>query len=259
MYLASLLAANLDDAEVHHERAGWTSIGIHSPDASHFTRFNSIGLTPEITQFWQRKLALDIGSPKTIYAEASHLLFKAGLVEHLNLVPDDVSVDLIVLRRPEVDIAWSYFNRLEFSNPGYTWLWSLDPRYPNVIVDAARYREAEMEGAALWYVREVFARAEYYKRLVAALPNVTVHDYRLHDIAKPEGASNCLESLSCTVAGSLKPVSLPERLNATTQKWFGDNFRTKVVEVAQRIEFDPVAAGGGFFDSGRRLAHPAKP
>lgn len=252
MFLSKLLELNLADAEVHHERANWLGLGVHSPDASHFTRYNSIGVTPEITAFWKRKLTLDAASPKSIYAEASHLLSKAGLIEHLHLLPEDSQIDLVIWRRPEEKIAWSYFNRMEFSNFGYTWLFSLDPRYPNTIINGRTYLQAGAAGGALWYVREMFARAEYYRRLVSDLPNVTVYDLSLESVVQSEAPGD-LERLLGIPAAS---TNLPGKENEAKVQNLSDAHRDMLFKLAQNNPVDTTAVGAEFYRSGRRLASP---
>ena len=61
-YLRRFLEGNLPDAEVHGDRAGWLDLGVNCPDASHLTRFNTMGNLPEIRTFWRKKLAADVGS-----------------------------------------------------------------------------------------------------------------------------------------------------------------------------------------------------
>jgi hypothetical protein len=56
-YLAKLLAANLPDAEIHHERTGYQNFGVHTPDASHFTLFNSLGNVKNVQDYWAQKLS----------------------------------------------------------------------------------------------------------------------------------------------------------------------------------------------------------
>ena len=134
-FLSSLLERNLPAAEVHHERIGYRSFGVHTPDASHFTLFNSVGNVSAVREFWSRKLtALRYGN-QPHYVETSHFLAKAGLVENLDLLGDEPEVHLIVLRRELFALAWSLANRMDFANFGFTWLFALDPRYPRIIVD----------------------------------------------------------------------------------------------------------------------------
>ena len=102
MFLANLFRANLPDevAAVHHERLNFLSFGVHTPDLSHMTMFNTVGNVPHIRAFWQRKLGYDQAEQAPAYVEMSHVLSKAGLFENLDLIDKDRSVDIIVLTRP---------------------------------------------------------------------------------------------------------------------------------------------------------------
>lgn len=255
MFLHRLLALNLGDAETHHERATWLGLGVNSPDASHFTRFNSIGVTPEITAFWRRKLAIDAASSKPVYAESSHFLSKAGLIEHLHLLPADAQIDIVIWRRPEEKIAWSYYNRMEFTNFGYTWLFSLDARYPNTIINGKPYMRAGAAGSAIWYVREMFARAEYYRRLLADAPNVTVHDLSLEDVVAESGPPAALGRL---LGIDPKDIRIPEKENETKVQNLSEQHREGLMRLIENSPADPTAMGAAFFESGRRLATPAR-
>ena len=81
-YLADLFKANIEDAKIYHERANFVELGRRSPDASHFTHFNTFGNTRDIAQFWKQKLSDDTAEVGSAYVETSHLLSKAGLFEN---------------------------------------------------------------------------------------------------------------------------------------------------------------------------------
>ena len=87
-YLTRLLSENLVDAEVHHERLGYQAFGVDTPDASHFTLFNSVGNVVQVQDFWRQKLT-----------EISHFNAKAGLIENLGGLHEHGDVHLIVLYR----------------------------------------------------------------------------------------------------------------------------------------------------------------
>ncbi len=133
-YLTELLKRNIADAEVYHERSSYTRLGIDSPDASHFTLFNSVGNVAQVRAFWQQKFERDAAGPSSCYAELSHPLSKAGLIENLDLLEGRGVVHLILLKRDILEILWSFVNRFDFENNAFTWLFTLDPFYPNVIV-----------------------------------------------------------------------------------------------------------------------------
>ena len=53
MFLANLIRANLrqDAAVVHHERTGFLNFGVHTPDLSHLTTFNTVGNVAHVREF----------------------------------------------------------------------------------------------------------------------------------------------------------------------------------------------------------------
>jgi len=252
-FLADLLRANLPGAEVHHERAGWLDLGLNCPDASHLTRFNTLGNRPEIRAFWRRKLARDAGVAAPIYAEATHLNAKAGLVENLDLVPDGVGVVLVAQRRDPFRTVWSIHNRMDFRNYGFTWLWALDPRYRNVIADAKPLQKYGMAGSALWYVIEMQVRAAYYRRLVSEMPGVTFLDTSLEDIATEAGAARLLDAVA---PDRPETVQIPPPANTLSDVFFGDEDKRKVEDLVRRVTWDAEEIAGRYFASGRRLPRP---
>ena len=82
-FLTSLLAKNIAGATVHHEILGWDKFGVDTPDVSHMTLFNSKGNVRKVKTFWKQKLKRTIETETQWYAETSHLLMKAGLVENM--------------------------------------------------------------------------------------------------------------------------------------------------------------------------------
>ena len=64
----------------------------------------------------------DLETKQPVHAEISHFLCKAGLIENLPLVGGKAKVELIALKREPFKIAWSFANRFNFLNYGFTWL-----------------------------------------------------------------------------------------------------------------------------------------
>ena len=227
---------NLPGAQVHHERAKWLDLGVNCPDASHLTRFNTIGNQPEIRAFWRQKLVRDVAEPETIYAEGTHLHAKAGLIENLDLVPGDCRVVLIALRRDPLKVVWSLHNRFDFVNFGFTWIFTLDPRYRNVIASYDPLRKFGTVGSAIWYVIEMQTRAAYYRKLTSDQSNVDFLDISLEEIVTDEGAHR----LITTVTGRAdQDVVLPPPANELTQTHFGED----VFEMAG-TGYAPLLEGG---------------
>ena len=55
-FLTELLRGHIKDAKACHERTDYRSFGLHTPDASHFMLFNSVGNVQSVRDFWRRKL-----------------------------------------------------------------------------------------------------------------------------------------------------------------------------------------------------------
>ena len=254
VFLTELLKVNLSNAEVHHERLSWLAYGLDTPDASTFHYFNSVGNVLEVRKFWQLKFDRIIACSKPTYAEISHFLCKAGLVENLGMLAGFGSVHIVILRRDPIKIAWSLFNRHDFSNLGFTWLFYLDPRYPNFIVDSKPYLTAGEIGYCLWYVDEMFARAEYYKLLITELPGVTIHEVDLSQITKTEGAFALIAALG-GLPGNRQPV-IPSPKNETVNWDANEAKRTQIEKLADRIKSDPLAHARNYYDKGLRLSSP---
>lgn len=252
-FLADLCRANLPGAQVHHERAGWLDLGVNCPDASHLTRFNSVGNRPEIRAFWKQKLARDAAVVEDIYVEATHLHAKAGLVENLDLVPQGTSVILVAQRRDPFKIVWSLHNRMDFRNYGFTWLWALDPRYPNVITDAKPLGRYGMAGSALWYVIEMQVRAAYYRRLTAEMPHVTIHDTSLEEIITEDGAATLIAAVTGQAPDKLE---IPPPANTLKDEVLPETTRDQVRTMVDGARWDADAIAASYWDSGRRLATP---
>ncbi len=253
-YLAKLLGSRALDAEVHHERGGFRNLGRTTPDASHFTQFNAAGNVPAVREFWRRKLTgLKLGGTET-YVETSHFLAKAGLLENLAFLGSEADIHVVVLDRDLESLVWSFANRMDFANTGFTWLFTLDPRYPRNIVDAEPLLRYGMFGSCLWYVMEMRARAAYYRRLLAQQPNLTFHKVNLEDIAAEPGAARLLDALG------LEPVSplpeLPGRQNASQDELFNRFHRLEMRAMIADHPFDPDELAEAYLESGRRIGKP---
>ena len=253
VFLTKLLSANLPNATVYHERFGYQQFGINCPDASHSTTFNNIGNTEKVEIFWQQKLANDLKHNSDYFVEISHVLAKSGLVENLHFLPKDCEIHLIALKRDVFKILWSFFNRFDFFNQGFTWLFTLDSNYKNVIVNSAPFRQFGAKGHALWYIYEVFARMEYYRLLVAEHPNIHFHEWDLQDLIKPEGALRLLKSFTGEKITELK---LPQKQNATAREYFGEAEKENCRKLIKKILCDPVALAKEYYGKGYRLGEP---
>lgn len=254
VFLTELLRNNLpsEATNVFHERTGYPNFGVHTPDASHLTTFNSVGNAPNVRLFFRQKLERDLAEPVDCHAEVSHFLCKSGLVENLPIIADRAEVHLISLQRDPFKTAWSFINRFDFFNSGFTWLFSLDPRYRNRIVPSEPFLEHGMFGSAIWYVAEMRARSAYYRELVREeVPSVMFHEVALEELVTRTGAFALLRNLGF---GSGE-VSLPGKKNETKQQCFGEKEREIARKIFEHRWENPEGLGLEFFQSGRRLAN----
>jgi len=251
-YLTELLKVNLDNAEVHHERIGPGGTGRHSPDAFHLTEFNTHGNTPDVRDFWHQKFMADRYGPTRTYAELSHFLCKGGLVENLDLVTDFASVDLLMIDRDLFDLTWSFANRFDFANRGFTWLFALDPGYRRTIVPSDPYTGNGMIGACFWYALEMKARSAYYEKLLSGNPHVKCHHVQFETVITQNGARSFLEQFENT-AGIQETFKLPGKLNETKAEMLGQPEKDLIQQWIEGLKGDPGDLGARYFDEGNRL------
>ena len=192
-FLRALVEANVPESECHHEILGWDRFGVDTPDVSHMTLFNSEGNGPKVRDFWRQKMDRIAASPAPLYCESSHLLAKCGLIENVELLTAVGEVHLIELRRDIYATATSHLLRSSFVDYGATWLWYLDPRYPNNIIKVGG--TLSTVHMSVWYVLEMRARAAYYRRLLADRSDVHMHTVELDEIVQPQGAREMLMRL----------------------------------------------------------------
>lgn len=249
-WLAAMLGESLPDCEAHHEILGYDRFGHDSPDLSHFTLFNSKGLCDEVRGFWERKFARVAQCRRPWYVETSHVLMKAGLVEHLELLQDHGPVHLVVLTRDIVDTVASYTQRGDFTNVGNQWLWYLDPEYPQNIVDPKPFLVHGLLAVRVWYWLEITARQAYYTALVADCEGVEVHRCDLSDVRREPGARALLASLGADP----ELVTLPPPRNTTPDaRKLGDKEREVIRQLCDAFPGDAAALGEEFYKLGYRL------
>lgn len=208
-YLANLLQANLDDALVRHEVLDYDAFGFDTPELSHLLQFNTRGNTAYVQAFWQRKLQRMLALPHATYAETSHQLMKAGLVENLPALAAQADVHLILLQRDWGKTIRSYLERHPRLDIVSRWMWYLDPDYASNLVPSRELLAQPDIGFWYWYLCEVYTRAEYYRLQLAGNPRVQVTEVSLERIATEEGAAELLTALG---AAAGRPV-MPARAN----------------------------------------------
>lgn len=252
VFLADLLKENLNNATVFHERAGFPNFGINTPDASHFTTFNNIGVNDHVRYFWQQKLTRDSQTKTTIHCEVSHFLSKAGLIENLSLLPNESKTHIILLKRDPWKIFWSYLNRFDFMNSGFTWLFTLDSRYKNVIIKSDIFQQHGVMGNALWYVWEMFARMSYYREILKKEKNIFAEYISLEEVVQPEGAAKLMSWL-IEKDVPVNNIVIPGVRNETKFNFLGEDMLAQAKEVFEKLSCDPEALGKEFYERGFRL------
>ena len=256
VFLANLIRANLPEksATVHHERFGFLNFGVHTPDLSHMTTFNTVGNVDHIREFWRHKLTYDLAETAPIYAEMSHVHAKAGLLENLDLIDKGQRIEIIILTRPIEDVVWSYVNHFDFINYGFMWPFTLDPRYPNTILKLRPLKKLSPALIAHWYVCEMWTRAAYYEQLLSDLPNVRFHQINLTEIINETGADNLISKLFPNERTA--SFVMPPKANETRTPHFPPAMRQEVMQICQEMPVDTGAMAAEFIQSGKRLATP---
>jgi len=250
-YLSRLLQDNLPDSTCHHEIIGWDRFGVDTPDLSHMTLFNSEGNVKKVQSFWRSKFLRVAQTPGRYYAETSHLLMKAGLVENLAWLKSEGQVHLITLERDPYATILSFRSRLDFLNKGNVWLWYLDPEYPRNLVPSRDLLTAGINGFCLWYILEIRARAAYYEERVAEPQGIVVHHFDLEELRSAEGASRLLRGLG--VAKAPAEIRIPLPSNVTPLRVRIDRAEELVIRrLIYSTQFDPRFSVG--VDPARRSA-----
>ena len=234
-FLTELLAANLPNAECHHEFFGWGDFGLKTPDVSHMTLFNSQGNVEKVQSFWRDKLAIIQNGRSRFYVETSHMLMKGGLIENIAPLTRAGHVHLIDLQRDIGATIRSLKARLDMFNRGNQWLWYLDQFYPRNLSGSEKFEKYGHSGLCLWYIIEVRLRAAYYAKIVAGNPNITVHRVKLEDLAAPAGAARLLAALGAPRAESEINMPPPQNVGETALPWqpHEKEFLPKLIAAAQ--------------------------
>jgi hypothetical protein len=251
-FLADLLALNLGHAQVHHEQLAYRDWGVNSPDMSHLTTFNQIGNSSHVHAFWQQKFARLKALDVRYFAEMSHMLAKAGLVENLGQIEGAGTVHLIYLKRDIANTVISFINRYDFLNKGNMWLWYLDTDYSNVIVSPEPFLNHGQIGCALWYVIEMRVRAEYYRILLADRPNIIFHEVEMEAVTRTDGAAKLLAALGLDLPPAA--IKMPGRVNANQGSAVSEQGQQQIRELAGRFTFDAADLARSWYDHGNRLA-----
>ncbi|MBT6204015.1 MAG: hypothetical protein HOI34_09975 [Rhodospirillaceae bacterium] len=250
-YLAELFRRNLPDADVWHERTGFATFGVDTPDLSHLMLFNSVGNVDAVQAFWRQKFTRDLTGDRDVHAEASHFLAKAGLLENIDfLLAEGAEVEIVILRRDVFATLWSFYNRFDFVNNGLAWAFYLDAKSPNAIADSRPFLEHGVAGKAIWYIVEMRARGAYCRQLMGEIPGLRFHTADLRTISKQAGAKALLRSMDLAPEGG---VNVPPPRNDSKANFFGDKERDSLIRLRQRFDFNEEELAAEFIRRGWRL------
>ena len=251
MFLASLLKINISPSQIYHERLGYDKFGVDTPDISHLTLFNSQGNIEKIRGFWRRKFDRIIKNKTcSFYGETSHILAKAGLMENIEILCKHGEVKIVCLKRDTFKVVNSLAKRFDFLNKVNMWLWHLDPDYPRKIVDPKPFVTYGINGIRLWYVYEMYARAEYYKSLYRDNPRLSFIDIDISDLSSPENVQDFLAALG--VPYDREDVKFPEHKNVSNRA-VNQETVNHIKELVDRISFDPFQLANEFINQGQKL------
>lgn len=251
-YLTKLFSSNFPEAEVHHEILGWDRFGVDTPDISHMTIFNSQGNTQKIQDFWKQKLDRIIRTEAMFYAETSHVLMKAGLVENISSLLLSGEVHFVCLTRDIVKTIVSYLKGSHFDNRGMWWMWYLDPEYPKKILSFTPFRQFGTEGVCLWYIYEIQARIDYYKLLFKDIRGVFFHDVRLEDLNNEKSAGK----LFCQIGLPMKDGKIiipPPQSVSDEKKNVPYEYEQAIRNFVEKMRFDTKKDAEEFFNAEYRL------
>ena len=247
-FLASLLEANLESVESHHEMLNFSSFD--TPEISTYTLFNSKGNISKVKNFWKKKFGKIKKCKNNYYVETSHLLAKAGLLENIDILTKDSVVDIIILKRNILDTIQSFYNRNDFANLGNTWLWYLDPKYPKNIVPSGFLTSSGINGLRFWYILEIRARAYYYKTLFKKNKKVNFHEVDLERLSDRKKIKQLLNSLGQKIE-TRKVVITPK----TNESVFVQPLKTRDVDMLKNFiknhEKDSIKYAKKYIKSGK--------
>jgi len=254
-YLAELLQSNLSDITAHHEIFNFLAFGGDTPDVRQLAHFNTLGNIKIIRDFWQNKLTKIQKTPTETYAETSHVLAKAGLMENLHLLYDNPEnqVHIIILKRDMVDIAWSMLNRFDFSILGATLLFYLHQDYKNIIIKPDIIEKLGLYGNILWYINEMYTRAAYYQLLYQDIPNLHFHEATLKEIISEEGAKHLLNKLALPTN---ERITIPGKLNEQTVFLYNESNKKELQHLCSQIAIDYIKLAQQYIQSGQSLGEP---
>jgi hypothetical protein len=216
-YLAEVLKENLP----HPSYAGHELLpfGVHAPEVGHMMAFNNEGNTTRVKDFWEQKFRIILSQQHIdYYAETSHLLMKAGLLENAaKCIPEQHEVIFIILKREDWEKTLkSYHNRYDFYNKGNIWMWYLDPGYKRNLVSFAKYNKYGIWGTRFWYLTEMYARYNAYQKTFKNKPNFKFYEIELNELNDKAKVKALLKFINPEM--QIENIIIPPRKNQSIQQ-----------------------------------------
>jgi hypothetical protein len=219
-YLAECFKLNAPECWiVEHEGPFYGGFGIFRPDISHLHAYNLGNRDSHLRDFWKRKFDY---LPKD-YVETAHINCKAGLIENLDLLKDEVGI--IHLKRNVKDTIRSMIARGSFIGKSDMWVWHLDPEYPNNLVDYRDFDSGPL-GCIGWYLVEMEARAKKLRNT----GNAKWIDVQLENIVTIKGLTAFLKQFE------LAFTELPGVINANPVLDFEPDLLLAIDNLAAEVE-----------------------
>ncbi len=250
-YLAELIRANVADSAVYHEILGYDAWGVDTPDLSHLAQFNAYGSTEQVRAFWARKFSNVVGTGKPLYAETSHLLAKAGLVENIDELLRHGSVYFVVLHREILSTVISLLNRLAFLDWGAKCLWFLDEQYPKNLIEGQPFQKLGQVGLCIWYYYEMITRGYYYMKLFSGKEGVKFIKADLETITQRQNVPTFFSELGIELDAD--KIAMPEKVNANPHSILSEKDLEATKTLVRKLQIDPEKIAASHVQAGTRF------
>lgn len=204
---------------VEHEGPFYGGFGIFRPDISHIHAYNCGNRDSHVRDFWKKKFT---GLPQD-YVETAHINCKAGLIENLDLLHDEVVI--IHLTRDIKATMKSMFARGAFIGKSDMWVWHLDPEYPNNFIEYKDFDPNPL-GSIAWYLVEMEARVKKLRKI----GNAKWIDVQLENIISIDGLTKFLKKFDFSFK------ALPGVINANPDVEFEPDLLLAIENLAIEVE-----------------------
>jgi len=237
-YFSHFLQNNVPNIKSHQELIAFGSYGVDTPGTSVLTHFNAKGNTPLVKRFWRQKLSRIARRDDPFYAETSHVLAKAGLMENLSYLGKDAQIFIVILKRDVKKILTSLVVRNDMLSVADRLVWFLMPIYPKNILESMQFSLQGLDGQRLWYIYEMSARAEYYKIKFRNKKNIKFIDLDITQLNTPKSSQKFLNEIG--VKKNLQDIVFTEPSNTSTRDVnIPKEIKKRVNKVIQLIYCDP--------------------